>query len=183
MKRLLVTVALGFGLVVGTAAVPAGATSPPAEASCSVTWGSLAKSAGPSTSPSSTVRNVRTGRHDCYDRFVVDLAGPAAGYNVHYVRRLHQLASGQVIRVPGGARLEIIVRASAVNLHGRPTYPGTVGQPLPGVNLTGYDTFRSTRYGGTFEGLTQFGLGVRARLPFRVLRFGNHVVVDVAHHW
>lgn len=183
MNRLLVPVALVFALVIGPAAVPVHAADAPAESSCAVTWGSLAKSAGPSTSPSSRIRNVRTGRHDCYDRFVVDLAGPASGYNVHYVRRLHQIASGQVISVPGGARLEIIIRAPAVNLQGHATYPGTVGHALPGVNLAGYQTFRSTRYGGTFEGLTQFGLGVRARLPFRVLTVGNHVVVDVAHHW
>ena len=30
---------------------------------------------------------------------------------------------------------------------------------------------------------TQFGLGVRARLPFRVMKLGNRVIIDVAHHW
>jgi hypothetical protein len=186
MKRLLVSLALLFGLIAGpAAALPdvAGAAPATARGSCAVTWGSGAKSAGPLTSPSSEVLNVRTGRHACYDRLVVDLAGPASGYVVRYVRRFRQDPSGQIIPLPGGARIEIIVRAPAVDNNGHPTYPGTVGQPLPGVNLTGYQTFRSTRYGGTFEGQTQFGLGVRARLPFRVLKIGNRVVVDVAHHW
>ncbi|MDO0930794.1 hypothetical protein QQY66_03535 [Streptomyces sp. DG2A-72] len=66
---------------------------------------------------------------------------------------------------------------------GVPTYPGEVGESLPGVNISGYSTFRDTRFGGTFEGQTQVGLGVRARLPFRVLQLADRVVVDVAHSW
>lgn len=184
MKRLLVSLTLLFGLVAGPAVLPtvAGAATP-TERSCSVTWGSTAKSAGPDTSPFSLVHNVRTGRHECYDRFVVDLTGSTRGYAVRYVRRFRLDPSDQVIPLPGGARIEIIVRAPAVDLNGHPTYPGTVGQPLPGVDLTGYATFRSTRYGGTFEGYTQFGLGVRARLPFRVMKLSHRVVIDVAHHW
>lgn len=185
MKRLLVSLALLFGLIAGPAAVlptGAGATAP-AEGSCGVTWGSGAKSDGPGTTPSSRVHNVRTGRHECYDRFVVDLTGSARGYNVRYVRRFRQDPSGDVIPLPGGARIEIVIRAPAVDLNGHATYPGVVGEPLPGVNLAGYETFRSTRYGGTFEGYTQFGLGVRARLPFRVLQLSHRVVIDVAHHW
>jgi hypothetical protein len=57
------------------------------------------------------------------------------------------------------------------------------GQPLPGITLTGYPTFRDTRFGSSFEGVTQVGLGVRARLPFRVLQLSDRVVVDVAHTW
>src|SRR5688500_10299168 len=103
MKRLLLTVALLFGLLVSAVELPAaGAEAAPAEGSCSVAWGSAAKTAGPATSPFSEVVNVRTGRHACFDRFVVDLGGPASGYNVRYVRRVRHLASGEVIRTPGG---------------------------------------------------------------------------------
>ncbi len=66
---------------------------------------------------------------------------------------------------------------------GAPAYPGRVGRPLPGVFLDGYRTFRDTRFAGSFEGETQIGLGVRARLPFRVLVLDGRVVVDVAHNW
>ena len=174
MKRLMVIAALVLTLGL-PAASPAGAASP---RGCSVTWGSLAKSAGPATSPGSPITDVRTGEHACYDRFVVDMDGPASGYAVRYVRRYRAEGSGNVIRLPGGARLEIIAKAPANG-----TYPGVVGQRLPGVSVAGYQTFRSTRYGGSFEGVTSFGLGVRARLPFRVLRFDNHLIVDVAHNW
>lgn len=179
MKRAVVVVVAAVGLLVGPA-VPAGAAP---EASCAVTWGSQPKSAGPSTSPFSPIVDVRTGRHACFDRFVVDLDGPAAGYVVRYVNVYRADGSGQVIPLPGGAKIEIIVRAPAVDMNGDPTYPGVVGQRLPGVTVAGYETFRSTRYGGSFEGQTSLGLGVRARLPFRVLKVGNRVVIDVAHHW
>lgn len=43
-------------------------------------------------------------------------------------------------------------------------------------------------WAGTFEGYTSLGLGVRARLPFRVFALdgpgdGSRLVVDVAHRW
>ena len=49
--------------------------------------------------------------------------------------------------------------------------------------MTGYQTFRAAKYGGSFEGVTLFGLGVRARLPFRVFKLDDRIVVDVAHSW
>ena len=105
-------------------------------------------------------------------------ARPASGYAVRYVRRYRAEGSGDVIRLPGGARIEIIARAPANG-----TYDATVGERLPGVSVAGYETFRSTRYGGSFEGQTSFGLGVRARLPFRVLKLDNRLIIDVAHNW
>jgi hypothetical protein len=43
-------------------------------------------------------------------------------------------------------------------------------------------------YAGSFEGMTTFGVGTRARLPLRVFTLagpGGHrqVVLDVAHRW
>ncbi|MFF9060430.1 hypothetical protein ACIRPQ_14045 [Streptomyces sp. NPDC101213] len=176
----------------GAAAVPAQAATPsaPAAASraaaaCPTGWGSLDKaySAGTAT----PVRDARTGRHDCYDRLVIDVPGAAAGelgYSVRYVDRVYQDGSGRLIPVGGGAILEVRVSAPAYDPDtGTPTYPARVAQPLPGVNVAGYRTFRDTRYAGSFEGVTQIGLGVRARLPFRVQRLDGHLVVDVAHGW
>ena len=75
------------------------------------------------------------------------------------------------------------VAAPAHDDAGQPSYAGVVGGPLPGVGLTGYRTFRDARFVGSFEGETQIGLGVRARLPFRVLALTDRIVVDVAHGW
>ncbi|CAM5325763.1 hypothetical protein SGLAM104S_03566 [Streptomyces glaucescens] len=128
----------------------------------------------------------RQGRHACYDRLVIDVpgAGKGVGYRVGYVERLHQDGSGRPVPVAGKAVLEIRVMAPAYDPEtGAPTYPGRAGRPLPGVDLTGYRTFRDARFAGSFEGESQLGLGLRARLPFRVTQTADRVVVDVAHNW
>lgn len=148
---------------------------------CGITWGSLQKAAGALNS--SQITNVRTGQDGCYDRMVVDLNGPANGYDVQYVTDVHAEGSGQIIPLAGGAKLNIVVKSPAYDTSGHPTYPGVVGQPLQGVNLAGYPTFRDAKFAGSFEGQTTLGLGVRARLPFRVFTLGNRLVIDVANQW
>ncbi|NUO44695.1 MAG: hypothetical protein HOV73_12225 [Streptomyces sp.] len=173
------TVAL-MSATLGVAAVPAQATT-----SCPTGWGSLDKSR--TVGSTDSVTNARTGHHTCYDRLVVDIPGAekaGLGYSVRYVDQVRQDGSGRLVPVAGGAVLEVRVAAPAYDIDtGAPTYPGRVGRPLPGVDLDGYRTFRDARFVGSFEGDTQFGLGVRARLPFRVLRVDDRVVVDVAHTW
>ncbi|MFE1251527.1 hypothetical protein [Streptomyces sp. NPDC058735] len=188
--RACATLAL-VGATLGVAAIPAGAapaaaqqTTAQAATACPTGWGSLAKTdAGATAAP---LRNIRTGRHTCFDRMVVDVpgAGSGVGYTVQYVDELHQDGSGRLIPVAGGAVIEVRVAAPAYDPEtGAATYPGRVSRPLPGVDLTGYRTFRDTRFAGSFEGDTQIGLGVRARLPFRVLQLEDRVIVDVAHSW
>ncbi|MET9833308.1 hypothetical protein ABZ078_29285 [Streptomyces sp. NPDC006385] len=171
----------------GVAAVPAEAvtTTTTQTTACPTGWGSTAKARSAATSES--VTNIRTGRHACFDRMVVDVPGASTrdlGYSVGYVSRLHQDGSGNHIPVAGGAVLEVRVAAPAYDPDtGKPTYPARAGQRLPGVDLTGYRTFRDARFAGSFEGDTQIGLGVRARLPFRVWVATDRVVIDVAHNW
>ncbi|MDG9715633.1 hypothetical protein [Streptomyces sp. DH24] len=161
-------------------AAPVTATQAPA---CPTGWGSVAKSGAAGTAD--PLKAVRTGRHACFDRMVIDVpgAGKGVGYWVRYVSQLRQDGSGRPVAVGGGAVIEVRVAAPAYDEAGQPTYPGRVGRPLPGVDLTGYRTFRDTRFAGSFEGETQIGLGVRARLPFRVLSLTDRIVVDVAHNW
>ncbi|MER5514553.1 hypothetical protein [Streptomyces sp. NPDC002763] len=166
----------GGGLLAGT--VPAVAA-PAAAVDCAVTWGSLDKT-GDSV-VSRRLVDVRAGQHECYDRLVFDAQGTAAdpiGYSVRYVDVLHQDPSDVVIPIKGGAILEISLFS--------PRYDPATGQPyppLPAVDVTGYRTFREFKFTGGSEGYTQAGLGVRARLPFRVFQTANHLVVDVAHTW
>lgn len=176
-----------MGAALGMAAVPADAASlTTAQATaCPTGWGSLDKTGASTTTAPLT--GIRTGRHACYDRMVFDIPGGGSdglGYWVRYVDHLYQDGSGRLIPVGGGAVLEVRVAAPGYDPEtGAPTYPGRAGRPLPGVDLTGYRTFRDTRFAGSFEGETQIGLGVRARLPFRVLQLNDRVVVDVAHNW
>lgn len=177
MKKRIVLAVIGVLLTVGLAGSSASAAP-----YCGITWGSLPKTATASTTRPLT--NIRTGQHDCYDRMVFDLSGTGAtGYSVRYVSNIYADGSGVLIPVSGGAKLQIVVKAPAYDSQGKSTYAGVVGKTLPGVNLTGYQTFRDAKYAGSFEGQTTVGLGVRAQLPFRVTTSGNHVIVDVAHYW
>ncbi|MGW2960122.1 AMIN-like domain-containing (lipo)protein [Streptomyces sp. NPDC001220] len=166
----------GGGLLAGT--VPAVAA-PTAAVDCSVTWGSLEKSGD--SGASRRLADVRAGQHECFDRLVFDAQGTGAdpiGYTVRYVDVLHQDPSDVVVPIKGGAILEISLFA--------PRYDPATGQPyppLPAVDVAGYRTFREFKVTGGSEGYTQAGLGVRARLPFRVFQTANHLVVDVAHTW
>ncbi|MEV6384632.1 hypothetical protein AB0M31_35090 [Streptomyces sp. NPDC051773] len=174
------------GATLGAAAGTAGAAgeASKAAAACPTGWGSGAK--GGAAQGADHLVDIRAGRHECYDRLVFDVpgGGGAVGYHVQYVDRFQADPSGEYLPVAGGAVLDIRIGAWAYDLEaGEPTYPGEYGEALPGVNLGGYSTFRDAKFGGTFEGQSQVGLGVRARLPFRVLQLPDRVVVDVAHTW
>ena len=131
--------------------------------------------------------DVRTGRHDCYDRMVLDIRG-----DLPLARPATTCATSAVL--PGRFRPphqdqrrsdpQIVATAPSYDPDTyEPTYGGLGGKPLPGVDLTGYKTFRDARFGASYEGTTQLGLGVRARLPFRVFPLGDRLVIDVAHSW
>jgi hypothetical protein len=171
------TVALAGGV---PAAVAAGTATP----YCGIRWGSLPKEAEPLTP--GPVAGARAGRHECYDRLVIDLKSQAPGYSVSYVPRVTQDGSGDVVPVRGGAKLQISVHAPAYDSNtGRETFPS--GNPEL-VRVVGFQTFRQVAGAGSFEGYTTIGLGVRERLPFRVFTLagpgdGSRLVIDVAHHW
>jgi hypothetical protein len=187
-SRLLLVAAAGI-VAAGLLPVAAGAATTP---TCGITWGSLAKSAPQGTE--ATVAGVRTGRHDCYDRMVIDLAGrPAAGYDVRYIDPPFRAdGSGDPLFVAGGAVLQVVVRAPAYDAGGQSTVPWpSAGHPIvrpDQFDAGGFRTFEDLVWGGSFEGQSSFGLGIRARLPFRVLQLdgpgdGTRLVVDVAHRW
>jgi hypothetical protein len=151
---------------------------------CAVAWGSLAKV--DQRMSGAHLVNIRAGQHPCFDRLVFDIDGRAGGFTVRYVARMTGLASGRPVPLRGGAFLEVIVRVPAYDLSGRPTFPRAGQSEL--VNVNGYRTFRQVAWAESQEGLTAVGLGVRARLPFRVFALagpgtGSRIVVDVAHSW
>ncbi|MGW6196759.1 AMIN-like domain-containing (lipo)protein [Kribbella sp. NPDC055110] len=173
-----------------TASTPSVSTASVSTASCPRGWGSLpeANNSVRARTPATTaVTNVRTGRHACYDRLVVDLTGGPTGYDVRYVRNVYQDGSGFLVPLRGGAKLQIIVRAPSYNIDtGKSTY--TPKNPKELTSVAGYRTFRQVAFAGSFEGQTTIGLGVRARLPFRVFTLAgpgsnSRLVIDVAHRW
>lgn len=177
MKRFAAALAVVvIGVVPVLVAAPAQARAP----YCGLRWGSLPEQRSPGST--GEVVNVRAGRHACFDRLVLDVSGDVDGYFVRYVDRVHHDGSGHVVPVRGGARLEVVVTAPATS---------TDAWFLPNGELLDtrrYQTFRHLAWAGSFEGQSTYGLGVRARLPFRVLLLdgpgtGSRMVVDVAHRW
>jgi len=178
-------------LALAFAGVPAAALASASTASattCATTtagWGSLGKSLNRMTA--APITNVRAGRQACFDRMVVDLRGRGAGYNVRYVSQVLSEGQGAVVPLRGGARLSVVIKAPAYDINtGRMTYQPAKPREL--VNVAGFSTFRQIAWGGTFEGYTTIGLGVRARLPMQVFILngpgtGSRVVIDVAHQW
>lgn len=181
MKKLISWLA-AFVLAVGLGLIVPGSANAAAPY-CGITWGS-----GPKYSKTYTgdvITDVRSGRHACFDRLVVDLrGGDVPGYRVAYTA-VREQGSGKAVPLRGAADLRIIVHAPAYE-DGKATYVPTNRKEV--VDVSGYRTFRQVAWAGSFEGQTTIGLGVRARLPHRVFVLdgpGNHtrVVVDVAHRW
>lgn len=183
IRLLVLTVAAALGAVVLTT---------PAQAApfCGITWGSLPEAA--SAADTEMVNNVRAGRHECFDRLVVDLGGQDTSfgsYDVRYVPLVYSEGKGDPMPVRGDADLQIVVRAPAYDQYGNPTFTPVNRREV--VNLTGYSTFRQLAWGGSYEAQTTMALGVRARLPFRVFvlkgvansDLGPRLVIDVAHRW
>ncbi|WP_196255644.1 AMIN-like domain-containing (lipo)protein [Micromonospora sp. WMMD558] len=187
---LMVLVVVLTGLVAGAGtgtAAPTGTTKAAATGSpyCGITWGSLTKSAGSlSTAP---LVDVRTGRHDCYDRVVFEFAGPVTGYTVAYGETWTE-GEGLPLSpyTAGDELLRVSLQAPAYDDEHVATVPYRVGEHT--ANLLRHRTLRDVVFGGSFEGYTTFAVGVRARLPFRVFVLagpGTHsrIVLDVAHQW
>ena len=144
---------------------------------CGITWGSLPKATSPGQLWTGNVTGARTGQHACYDRLVFDVARGSGrlGYNVRYVNELTGPGSGLPVPISGGAKIQITINA-----------PSTLGTSTR--TFSGWRTFRQLKNIGSFEGYTDYGLGVRARLPMRVFVLtdtdgGRRLVVDVAHRW
>ncbi|MGY1707883.1 hypothetical protein ACI8AC_00035 [Geodermatophilus sp. SYSU D00758] len=183
MRRLLTVVsAVLLALGTTTALAPAAAAT-----TCPVLpWGSLPEVAGDLAAE--PVADVRTGRHPCFDRVVFDIGGPGPhAWDVRYVDVVHQAGSGFPHPVPGGAVLSVRL--------GHPVHDRSAGGLLvfdepagPVADVGGHDTLRAVHLVGSFEGQTQFAVGVRARLPVRVFALdgpgaASRVVLDVAHRW
>jgi hypothetical protein len=57
------------------------------------------------------ISSVRAGRHDCFDRLVVDTAGPVAGYHVFCTAEPLTDPAGRPFSLRGGVKLAVALRA------------------------------------------------------------------------
>jgi len=127
--------------VLGSVALLAPSAQATESAYCGITWGSLPKNGG-ALSPA-PLTNVRGGRHDCYDRLVMDIRGAENGFQVRYVSQVYD-QGGTVIPLRGGAFLEIVLLDPAYDDTGASTYDPANPQEL--VNVSGWRTFRQVAW-------------------------------------
>lgn len=170
-------------------AVSVAATTAPASGapSCRITWGSTPEDTHRGAS-SGWINQIRSGRHACYDRVVIDI-GDGAGldwYDVRYVDEVRTDGAGAVVPTRGGASLQVAVFATSASPYG--VYPGVGVNPAELTDVTGFRTLRQVVWAGEFESTSSIGIGTRARLPFRAFllpgpRGDARLVIDVAHAW
>jgi hypothetical protein len=173
MRRFALVIA---AILVAVTVVP---TSAGAAACAPVDWGSGPKNA--SNGYGGVVVDIRSGRHECFDRLVIDTHLAGNGYLVRYTDEVTYVGSGEPVPLRGGAKLFVTAYAPSYDEDFDPTYEPA--DPAEVVDVTGYRTFRQVAWAGSWEGTTDLGLGVRALLPFRVLTLPDRIIVDVAHQW
>lgn len=153
-------------------------------------WGTGPRAGSTAMSPSALYL-TRVGRHACYDRVVFDINGPqAVGLAARYVPVVLVDPTGTPVPVAGRAVLQVTVRAPILGVDSQGHQPWrkapTVGQSLVSASdISGWRSLRAVTFAGSFEGQTNVAVGVREKLPFRVLmtseRGYRHVVLDIAH--
>jgi hypothetical protein len=120
---------------------------------------------------------LRAGRHAGFDRVVFQLDGPIPSYySVRYVPVVRLDGSGEALRLRGRAFLEVVVRAPTHDEDGRPLLRPTRLRP-------GLPALREVHAPASFEGQTVAGIGVTARVGFRVQELADptRIVIDLAH--
>ena len=136
--------------------------------------------AGRSTPDSGAQRELvafRTGTHPTFDRMVFQFRGGTPGYNVRYVPRIIQDASGATVPLLGTRFLAIrFAAARAHPLNGSTSNVPRVRTPL-------LPAIRQVKAAGDFEGVVHFGAGIAGRRAFRVFTLTGppRIVVDVRH--
>jgi hypothetical protein len=127
-----------------------------------------------------TVTDIRTGRHNGFDRVVFDVAGTGTpGWDVRFVPEARSQGSGNTVPVEGDAILQVTL--SGV---GYPTETGIDevdgSAPIPGQ---GTEVVTEVVWDTTFEGTSVAFVGATERTPFRVylLESPTRVVLDVVH--
>jgi hypothetical protein len=164
--------ASGGGAASASAGIPAASAAAPTTTS---------RTCAPVATALSVLVAVRAGRHVGYDRLVLEFHGRVPAHTVRYVRQVLTQGQGKPIPLAGRADLEVVVRDLASASAYTPRDPAHV------VNVRGFPALRQVAWGGSFEGYTTLGVGVRSRLPIHVFvlpgpRRHSRLVVDIAQH-
>jgi hypothetical protein len=166
-------------------------TVPQAQGACAAQGGGTGEKAGGSGLTTAPLYLVRVGQHPCYDRVVFDINGPAAvSYVAKYVPQVLSDPAGKPVPVAGSAVLQIVVRAPiwGTDTQGHQPWrksPAAGDDLVTPAQVGGWSALREVKFAGSFEGQTTIAVGVRTRLPFRVLVTADsgyrHVVLDIGY--
>ena len=123
------------------------------------------------------IEDVRIGSHRTHDRIVFEFTGEGTpGYFIRYEELPLQQGSGHPISVKGDAKLSIDLRGM-----GYPFDFGVDDYPRGPVRPTNTKGINEVVGAGTFEGYTQYAVGMRGKqVPFRVFTLNNptRLVID-----
>ncbi|MGY2066968.1 GerMN domain-containing protein [Blastococcus sp. SYSU DS0619] len=126
-----------------------------------------------------TVTDVRVGRHEGFDRVVLEVDGAGLpGWDARYVPEARSAGSGAAVTVAGEAVLQLVVTGV-----GLPGDTGIAPYAGPGRLPAVGPAVREVVLDPVFEGQLVSFLGIAAERPFRVYRLQspNRVVVEVLH--
>lgn len=165
--RSLFVLVLAAGAAVGIGAAPSGAALP------AFVCGTVS---GGSTTVHSHITEVRVGRHQNFDRFVVAFSTRRAP---HW--RITPKTSAMFTRDPSGTPVTLLGDAGLkVVLH---SVTGVGSYRGPADFRTGFPQLREARRIGDFEGYVTWGLGLDHSSCKRVFTLANptRLVIDVPH--
>ena len=132
--------------------------------------------AGTSTA---TLTKITTGRHDTFDRVVLEFSGPAPSCSADYVNQITQDPSSRPVALAGNAFLKVALHgAVAHDGGGRPTYAGANVIDTPAL-----DNVKAVALAGDFEGYVTIGVGLNHKAHYAVSTLSDptRVVIDVSH--
>jgi len=123
--------------------------------------------------------NIRSGRHDSFDRIVLEFAGPEPMCTASYVNQIVADGSGQPISLAGNAFLQVTLSGAAAHDDaGKSTYTGP-----DMIDTADLQNVAAVTLAGDFEGQVTLGLGLNVKTHYRVFALSGptRVVVDVGH--
>jgi hypothetical protein len=126
-----------------------------------------------------TVRDIRLGRQDGFDRVVFEVGGTGTpGWDVRYVDAASSQGSGKKIDVAGNAVLQVSLTGI-----GYPYDTGVAEYSADGpLTASGTASVTEVVYDATFEGTAVAFVGTNSQAPFRAYLLQNptRVVLEVA---
>lgn len=135
------------------------------------------KTARPDTPAQLMVESVQVASHDGFDRVVFTLVGSGEpGWFTDYTTDPTQQGSGNSVPFEGAVALNVHIDGT--------TYPFELNREDPRIGtVVGAGHITQVISAGTFEGHSQFVIGLKEKLPYsvEVLQEPHRVVIDVMH--